>query len=65
MSQYNWGWWFVLSTFWVIAHVIIAMIDNSGKLVTHWFYMFGMILSLANLLFCIYIGNHPDNHIKD
>lgn len=60
MTQYNWSWWFVLSVFWVLIHVLIAMMGDQ-KIMTHWFYMFGMILSLANLLFCIYIGNHPDS----
>ncbi len=59
MTQYNWSWWFILSTFWVLAHVLIAMIGTK-EIMDSWFYLFGMILSIVNLLFCIYIGNHPD-----
>jgi len=60
MSQYNWNWWFVLSVFWVLIHLMLAMMDESKQIVTHWFFVFGMVLSMLNLLFCVYIGNHPD-----
>jgi hypothetical protein len=39
---------------------MLAMMDESKQIITHWFFVFGMILSMLNLLFCVYIGNHPD-----
>ena len=59
MTQRKWTAWFLLSVIWVLAHLFIAMIDKGGQLVTHWFYVFGMVLSMMNLGVCFYIGTLP------
>jgi hypothetical protein len=59
MKQHSWNTWFLLSTFWVLLHVLVVMLDDAKQLMDHWFFLFGMILSMINLAFCIYIGTQP------
>jgi len=57
MTQYNWGWWFVLSTIWLIAMFLVAMIDAGASKTTE--FGFAMAICCINLLGCLYIGNKP------
>jgi hypothetical protein len=63
MKEYNWGWWFVLSTIWLFAHVFIGMVGER-QIMSYWFYTFGLVLSIVNFLFCLYIGGKPETYEK-
>ena len=59
MKQHNWNAWFILSILWVFIHILVVTLDDAKQLMDHWFFLFGMILSMVNLGACVYIGTLP------
>ena len=68
MKEYNWGWWFVLSTIWLACVMIIGLENTSGrvKIMSEGFFCFTLATAVINLLGCIYVGGMPPKEdIKD
>jgi hypothetical protein len=57
MTQYNWSWWFILSTIWLVALFLVAMVDH--PFATTGFFTFSIVVSALNMLGCLYIGCKP------
>lgn len=60
MSERKWNAWFLLSTLWFFIHFVITIcVSDIQELGRNWLFLGGYILSVANLMFCVYIGCEP------
>lgn len=57
MKQYNWSWWFVLTTITLVAGMLVAMVATTD---TERWYANGILsISLVSLIPCLYVGMKP------
>jgi len=57
MKQYNWSWWFVLTTIILVSGMLVAMVATT---ITEIWYANGiLIIGMVSLIPCLYVGMKP------
>ena len=62
MTDSKWAGWFIVSTIWLLMHFFVLMITSQDQLPVlghNFMFVFGLCLSILNLLFCVYVGSQP------
>ena len=57
MSQYNWNWWFVISTIICLMAMLLTMVAESQQQYT--IAAFVWVIAASSMLPCLYVGMKP------
>lgn len=62
ISQYNWGWWFVINALILVTLCDVSMINMKFTPTQETIYNVSWFMWLVSMIICLYIGCKPVVH---